>query len=144
MPLQTPGITHWAGCRWRPNKPLKPTPVYKMANRQTNQTGSLAQLLLQGLSNQFGCEHCRFIDNFFGDMWMSHFVKILFPGSRLREFSLHFDMSLIPGICKGVPFFKWIQKSGFKAPAWFANDPNLNLSPTNLTKDYYERYQHQH
>jgi hypothetical protein len=48
---------------------------------------------------------------------MSHFVKILFPGSRLREFSLHFDMSLIPGICKDVPFFKWIQKSGFKAPA---------------------------
>lgn len=48
---------------------------------------------------------------------MRHFVKILLPDIRLREFSLHLDMSLIPGMCKRVPFLKWLQKSGFKAPA---------------------------
>jgi hypothetical protein len=71
-----------------------------MAERQKNQ----AQLLLQGLSNRFSNQYCRFIDNFSGDMQMSHLVKILLSDSRLGRFSLHFDKSLTSGIQRFVPF----------------------------------------
>lgn len=47
---------------------------------------------------------------------MNHFVKVLLPDSRLRGFSIRLDVSSVPGIRQFVPFRKWVQINGSKAP----------------------------
>jgi hypothetical protein len=48
---------------------------------------------------------------------MNHFVKVLLPDSQLRGFSIRLDVSSVAGMRQFLPFLKWVQINGSKAPA---------------------------